>query len=53
MESLKIDIRNAGGQWVDKDVHVDREAPSLLVSGRNFKAAEAFAATLVDELEAA
>lgn len=52
VESLKTDIRNAGGDWVDEDVHVDRGAPSLLVSGRNFKAVEAFAATLVDEVGA-
>ena len=49
--SLKTDIRNAGGEWVDEEVHVDRGAPSVLVSGRDFRAVEAFVSTLVNELE--
>ena len=51
VESLKTDIRNAGGEWVDEDVHVDR-GDSLLVSGRNYEAVEAFADALVRELQA-
>ena len=52
VESLKTDIRNAGGEWVDEDVHVDR-GENLLVSGRNYEAVEQFADTLVDELRSA
>lgn len=52
VESLKTDIRNAGGRWVDEDVHIDRDG-NLLVSGRNYKAVEQFADTLVRELSAA
>jgi protease I len=52
VESLKTDIRNAGGEWVDEDVHVDR-GDSLLVSGRNYQAVEEFVDTLTRELAAA
>ncbi len=52
VESLKTDIRNAGGTWIDEDVHVDRQAPNLLVSGRNYTAVERFATALVRELAA-
>jgi hypothetical protein len=34
---LETDIRNAGGEWVDEDVHIDRSAENLLVSGRNYQ----------------
>jgi protease I len=51
VESLKTDIRNAGGEWLDVDVHVDR-GDNLLVSGRNYKAVEQFADTLIHELAA-
>lgn len=49
--TLKTDIRNAGGQWVDADVHVDPGA-YLLISSRNHDAVEQFAETLVRELAA-
>jgi protease I len=49
VESLATDIRNAGGEWVDEDVHVDRR-DNVLVSGRNYKAVNAFAEGLVHEL---
>lgn len=52
VESLRTDIRNAGGKWVDADVHIDR-GENLLVSGRNHKAVERFADTLVHELASA
>ncbi|HZE17566.1 MAG TPA: peptidase C56, partial [Mycobacterium sp.] len=52
VESLKTDIRNAGGEWVDEDVHVDR-GQNLVVSGRNYKAVEQFADVLVHELSSA
>jgi protease I len=52
VESLKTDIRNAGGEWVDEDVHVDRSAENLLVSGRNYKAVVEFAQTVAREFAA-
>jgi protease I len=32
--SLQTDIRNAGGEWVDQEVVVDRNGPSPLVTSR-------------------
>jgi deglycase len=52
VESLRTDICNAGGRWVDADVHVDAGAGSTLVSGRDHQAVHPFAETLVRELEA-
>lgn len=49
VESLKTDIENAGGEWVDEDVHVDR-GQSLLVSGRNYQAVDEFAEALAREV---
>ena len=43
--SLKTDIRNAGGEWVDEEVVVDRG----LVSSRNPDDLPAFCAKLVEE----
>jgi protease I len=44
--SLQTDIRNAGGTWVDQEVHVDNG----LVSSRNPDDLPAFCAKLVEEL---
>jgi protease I len=44
--SLETDIRNAGGNWVDEEVHVD----SGLVTSRNPDDLEAFTAKLVEEI---
>jgi protease I len=52
VSSLRTDIENAGGHWVDEDVHVDRGEP-LLVSGRNYEAVDEFAETLAREFSAA
>lgn len=46
--SLKTDIRNAGGTWVDAAVHVDRDA-HLLISSRNHETVQQFADALVRE----
>ncbi len=51
VESLRTDIRNAGGKWVDEDVHIDRGDGNLLISGRDHAAVEAFARTLVREFD--
>jgi protease I len=44
--SLQTDIRNAGGTWVDEEVHVD----GGLVSSRNPDDLPAFCAKVVEEL---
>jgi protease I len=50
--SVATDVRNAGGTWVDEEVVVDRQGPSILVTSRkpddlkafNDKIVEVFAA---------
>jgi len=44
--SLKTDIRNAGGQWVDEEVHVD----SGLVTSRKPDDLPAFCSKMVEEI---
>jgi protease I len=44
--SLQTDLRNAGAEWVDEEVHVDRG----LVSSRRPEDLDAFNAKLVEEL---
>jgi protease I len=44
--SLKTDIENAGGRWVDEEVHVDQG----IVSSRKPEDLPAFCAKLVEEL---
>ena len=50
--SLKTDIENAGGSWVDQEVVVCTDGPNHLVSSRNPDDLPAFNAKLVDEFAA-
>ncbi|MGN6325596.1 type 1 glutamine amidotransferase domain-containing protein [Pseudolysinimonas sp.] len=45
--SLQTDIENAGAQWVDEEVHVDREDGWTLVTSRNPGDLDAFGRELV------
>jgi len=46
--TLQTDIRNAGGQWVDAEVHVCSDGPNPLVSSRNPDDIPAFNRALLD-----
>jgi protease I len=46
--SLRTDIRNAGGIWVDEEVTVCTDGPNALVSSRNPSDLPAFCTTFVD-----
>jgi len=50
--SLKTDIINAGGNWVDEEVHVDRAGPGPIISSRKPDDLKAFCIELVDEFAA-
>jgi|SRR5579871_2402821 len=51
--SLQTDIRNAGGTWVDEQVHVDTSGPGVLVTSRKPDDLPAFNATLVEAFSGA
>ena len=51
--SLQTDIRNAGGEWVDEEVHVDTNGPGPIVSSRKPDDLKAFCQELVDRFAAA
>ena len=46
--SLQTDLRNAGAEWVDEQVVVDRSGPGPLVTSRNPGDLDAFSATLLE-----
>jgi protease I len=46
--TLQTDIRNAGGTWVDEEVHVDKSGPGVIVSSRKPDDLKAFCQELVD-----
>ncbi|MEW2516713.1 type 1 glutamine amidotransferase domain-containing protein [Actinacidiphila alni] len=47
--SLRTDVRNAGGTWVDEEVVVCRAAPSTLITSRKPDDLTAFGKTLLHE----
>ncbi|MGP7999633.1 MAG: type 1 glutamine amidotransferase domain-containing protein [Streptosporangiaceae bacterium] len=47
--SLRTDIRNAGGTWVDSEVQVCRSGPNVLITSRNPGDLPAFCQALVEE----
>jgi protease I len=47
--SLRTDIRNAGGMWVDTEVQVCTAGPNVLVTSRNPHDLPAFCKQLVEE----
>jgi protease I len=46
--SLQTDIRNAGGEWVDRDVQICRNGPGSLITSRRPDDLPAFDAALVE-----
>jgi protease I len=50
--SVQTDIRNAGGKWVDEEVHVDTDGPNTLVSSRKPDDLKAFCQATVDAFAA-
>lgn len=49
--SLRTDIRNAGGNWVDSEVQVCTAGPNVLVTSRNPDDLPAFCKQLVEEFQ--
>ncbi|MFF3397920.1 type 1 glutamine amidotransferase domain-containing protein [Streptomyces sp. NPDC002659] len=47
--SLRTDIRNAGGTWVDEEVAVCRAAPATLITSRRPADLKAFCSTFLPE----
>lgn len=45
--SIRTDIRNAGGTWVDEEVQVCTEGPNVLITSRKPDDLDAFCSTLV------
>jgi protease I len=48
--SLQTDLRNAGADWVDEQVVVDRSGSSTLITSRNPDDLKAFDAAILEEL---
>jgi protease I len=51
--SLRTDITNAGGEWVDEEVVVCNSGPNTLISSRNPDDLPAFCAKLIDTVATA
>jgi protease I len=50
--SVKTDIINAGGNWVDEEVVVDTDGPNAIISSRKPDDLKAFCQELVDQFAA-
>jgi len=50
--SLQTDIRNAGGSWVDEEVHVDDNGPGVIICSRKPDDLKAFCQEIVDRFAA-
>lgn len=50
--SLRTDITNAGGSWVDEEVHIDRTGGGTLITSRNPGDLPAFSKALVEHAAA-
>lgn len=50
--SVQTDIRNAGGGWVDEEVHVDDNGPGVIISSRKPDDLKAFCQELLDRVAA-
>jgi len=50
--SLRTDVKNAGGAWVDEEVHVDTSGPGPIVSSRKPDDLKAFCQEMVDTFAA-
>jgi protease I len=46
--SLRTDIRNAGGTWVDQQVQICNDGPNILITSRKPADLDAFCAALVE-----
>jgi protease I len=51
--SLKTDISNAGGNWVDEEVHVCRIGPNALITSRKPDDLPAFCSQMIEQFAAA
>jgi protease I len=51
--SLRTDLANAGAEWVDQEVVVDRNGPGVLISSRKPDDLKAFCETLLAEFAGA
>jgi protease I len=47
--SLQTDLRNAGAEWVDEEVVVDRNGPGVLISSRKPGDLDAFTKAITEE----
>ena len=50
--SVQTDIRNAGGGWVDEEVHVDDNGPGVIICSRKPDDLKAFCQEIVDRFAA-
>jgi protease I len=46
--SLQTDIRNAGGRWVDEEVHIDTDGSNILITSRKPDDLPAFCSAVVE-----